>query len=35
MLHLNEVINIRTNIGLVSETLNLKQYIENVQDSPF
>ncbi|RDI55031.1 PAS domain S-box protein [Flavobacterium glaciei] len=30
MIHLNEVINIRTNIGLVSESLNLKQYIENV-----
>ena len=32
MIHLNEVINIRTNIGLVSESLNLKQYIENVQN---
>lgn len=31
MIHLNEVINIRTNIGLVSESLNLKQYIETVQ----
>ncbi|MFV5699736.1 PAS domain S-box protein [Flavobacterium sp. ZT3R17] len=31
MLHLNEVINIRTNIGLVSESLNLKEYIHNVQ----
>jgi PAS domain S-box-containing protein len=28
MLHLNEVINIRTNIGLVSESLNLERYIE-------
>ncbi|MFM2368336.1 MAG: hypothetical protein RL619_636, partial [Bacteroidota bacterium] len=32
MLHLNEVINIRTNIGLVSEPLNLKQYIDTVQN---
>lgn len=32
MLHLNEVINIRTNIGLVSEKLNLKEYINNVQN---
>lgn len=32
MLHLNEVINIRTNIGLVSESLNLKQYIDNAQN---
>lgn len=31
MLHLNEVINIRTNIGLVSESLNLKQYIDTAQ----
>ncbi|MFV5685076.1 PAS domain S-box protein [Flavobacterium sp. GB2R13] len=31
MLHLNEVINIRTNIGLVSESLNLKEYIHTVQ----
>ena len=31
MIHLNEVINIRTNIGLVSESLNLKQYLETVQ----
>ena len=31
MLHLNEVINIRTNIGLVSEPLNLKQYIDTAQ----
>ena len=31
MLHLNEVINIRTNIGLVSKPLNLNQYIETVQ----
>jgi PAS domain S-box-containing protein len=31
MLHLNEVINIRTNIGLVSESLNLKEYIYTVQ----
>lgn len=32
MLHLNEVINIRTNIGLVSESLNLKQYIDTAQN---
>jgi PAS domain S-box-containing protein len=32
MLHLNEVINIRNNIGLVSESLNLNQYIEVVQN---
>ncbi len=31
MIHLNEVINIRTNIGLVSESLNLQQYLETVQ----
>jgi PAS domain S-box-containing protein len=31
MIHLNEVINIRTNVGLVSESLNLKQYIETVE----
>jgi signal transduction histidine kinase len=31
MIHLNEVINIRTNIGLVSECCNLKQYIESAQ----
>jgi PAS domain S-box-containing protein len=31
MIHLNEVINIRTNIGLVSESLNLHQYLETVQ----
>lgn len=27
MLHLNEVINIRNNIGLISETVNLKEYV--------
>lgn len=32
MLHLNEVINIRTNIGLVSEPLNLEQYIISVKN---
>jgi PAS domain S-box-containing protein len=32
MLHLNDVINIRTNIGLVSESLNLKQYIDTAQN---
>jgi PAS domain S-box-containing protein len=32
MLHLNEVINIRTNIGLVSESLNLKQYIKTTKN---
>ncbi|TDD74394.1 PAS domain S-box protein [Flavobacterium caseinilyticum] len=32
MLHLNEVINIRTNIGLVSEPLNLEQYITTVRN---
>nr|WP_314897093.1 PAS domain S-box protein [uncultured Flavobacterium sp.] len=32
MLHLNEVINIRTNIGLVSEPLNLQQYIDTAQN---
>ncbi|MFV8373330.1 PAS domain S-box protein [Flavobacterium sp. LB2P74] len=31
MIHLNEVINIRTNFGMVSESLNLKQYLETVQ----
>ena len=30
MLHLNEVINIRTNVNLVTESLNLKEYIDNV-----
>ncbi|MFV8343545.1 PAS domain S-box protein [Flavobacterium sp. XS2P39] len=32
MLHLNEVINIRTNLGLVSEPLNLQKYIDRVQN---
>ncbi|SEB03561.1 PAS domain S-box-containing protein [Flavobacterium gillisiae] len=32
MLHLNEVINIRNNIGLVSESLNLKNYLEATQN---
>ncbi|TDE01949.1 PAS domain S-box protein [Flavobacterium hiemivividum] len=32
MLHLNEVINIRNNIGLVSESVNLNQYIEAAQN---
>lgn len=32
MLHLNEVINIRTNIGLVSEPLYLQQYINTVKN---
>jgi len=32
MVHLNEVINIRTNIGLVSEPLNLNQYIDTAQN---
>jgi PAS domain S-box-containing protein len=32
MLHLNEVINIRNNIGLVSESLNLKNYLETTQN---
>ncbi|MFV8369886.1 PAS domain S-box protein [Flavobacterium sp. LB2R40] len=32
MLHLNEVINIRTNIGLVSEPLNLERYITTVKN---
>ena len=31
MIHLNEVITIRTNIGLVSEPLNLKYYVETAQ----
>ena len=30
MLHLNEVINIRTNVSLIKESLNLKEYIDNV-----
>jgi PAS domain S-box-containing protein len=30
MLHLNEVINIRTNVSLVTESLNLKDYVDNV-----
>ncbi|MDO8316781.1 MAG: PAS domain S-box protein [Flavobacterium sp.] len=32
MLHLNEVINIRTNIGLISEPLFLEQYINTVKN---
>lgn len=32
MLHLNEVINIRTNIGLISEPLNLHQYVNNAKN---
>ena len=32
MIHLNEVINIRNNIGLVSKSLNLKKYIDTVQN---
>ncbi|MFV8327715.1 PAS domain S-box protein [Flavobacterium sp. ZS1P14] len=32
MFHLNEVINIRNNIGLVSEPLNLQYYINTVQN---
>lgn len=32
MVHLNEVINIRTNIGLVSEPLDLNQYIHTAQN---
>ncbi|EIA07346.1 PAS domain S-box protein [Flavobacterium frigoris] len=32
MVHLNEVINIRTNIGLVSESINLQQYIDTAQN---
>ena len=31
MVHLNEVITIRTNIGLVSEPVNLNQYLETAQ----
>jgi PAS domain S-box-containing protein len=31
MLHLNEVINIRTNLNLISEPLNLLQYVETAQ----
>jgi PAS domain S-box-containing protein len=30
MLHLNEVINIRNNVSLITESLNLKDYAENV-----
>jgi PAS domain S-box-containing protein len=30
MLHLNEVINIRTNVSLIIESLSLKEYIDNV-----
>ncbi|WP_165830463.1 PAS domain S-box protein [Flavobacterium aquariorum] len=30
MLHLNEVINIRTNVRLITEPLNLKNYVDNV-----
>lgn len=30
MLHLNDVINIRTNINLITESLNLREYTENV-----
>ncbi|RVT73354.1 PAS domain S-box protein [Flavobacterium sufflavum] len=29
MLNLNEVVNIQTNVGLITENLNLKQYIDN------
>ncbi|WP_439228374.1 sensor histidine kinase [Flavobacterium sp. ARAG 55.4] len=29
MLNLNEVVNIQTNVGIVTEDLNLKQYIDN------
>ncbi|OYX83164.1 MAG: hypothetical protein B7Y83_12380 [Flavobacteriales bacterium 32-34-25] len=29
MLNLNEIVNIQTNIGLVTENLNLKQYLDN------
>ena len=29
MLNLNEVVNIQTNVGIVTEKLNLKQYIDN------
>lgn len=32
MVHLNEVINIRTNIGLLSESIDLKQYIATAQN---
>ena len=32
MIHLNEVTNIRTNIGLVSEPLNLEKYITRVKN---
>jgi PAS domain S-box-containing protein len=32
MVHLNEVINIRTNIGLVSQSIDLKQYIDTAQN---
>lgn len=32
MHNLNEVVSIQTNIGLLSETLNLKQYIDNVRN---
>ena len=29
MLNLNEIVNIQTNVGLITENLNLKQYIDN------
>ncbi|MBA0883493.1 sensor histidine kinase [Flavobacterium undicola] len=29
MLNLNEIVNIQTNVGLVTENLNLKQYLDN------
>jgi hypothetical protein len=29
MLNLNEVVNIQTNIGLITENLNLKEYVAN------
>ena len=33
MLHLNEVINIRNNLNLISEPLNLLQYVETAQNT--
>jgi hypothetical protein len=35
MLNLNEVVNIQTNIGLITENLNLKEYVANAIKSSF
>jgi signal transduction histidine kinase len=35
MLNLNEVVNIQTNIGLITENLNLKEYVANAIKGSF